>query len=113
MKQTRALRELCVRREQLLEMLVAERNRLRLASKATRHEIAGHVDYSLKRLKRVDRDLDQAVRNSPLWREKGALLQSVPGVGPVSCAALLGMLPELGGPNRGDPAALLGVAPYN
>jgi transposase len=111
--QTRALRELCVRRAELIEMLVAERNRLRMASKATRHEIAGHVDYLLKRLKRIDRDLDQAVRNSPLWRDKGALLQSVPGVGPVSCAVLLGMLPELGGLNRGESAALLGVAPYN
>jgi len=44
-EQTRALRELCVRRAELIEMLVAERNRLRMASKATRHEIAGHVDY--------------------------------------------------------------------
>ena len=68
--QTRALRELCVRREELIEMLVMERNRLRMASKATRHEIAGHVDYLLKRLHRMDRDLDQMVRNSPLWRER-------------------------------------------
>lgn len=112
-QQTRALRELCVRREELIEMLVAERNRLRMASKATRHEIAGHVDYLVKRLKRMDRDLDRAVRNSPLWRAKGELLTSVPGVGLVSCAALLGMLPELGGLNRGESAALLGVAPYN
>ena len=29
-EQTRALRELCVRREELIEMLIAERNRLRL-----------------------------------------------------------------------------------
>jgi transposase len=112
-EQTRALRELCVRREELIEMLVAERNRLRMASKATRHEIAGHVDYLLKRLKRMNRDLDQAVRNSPLWRAKGELLTSVPGVGPVSCAVLLAMMPELGDLNRGESGALLGAAPYN
>ena len=112
-EQTRALRELCVRREELIEMLVMERNRLRMASKATRHEIAGHVDYLLKRLHRMDRDLDQMVRNSPLWREKGALLTSVPGVGPVSRAVLLGLMPELGHLNRGESGALLGVAPYN
>jgi transposase len=111
--QTRALRALCVRREELIEMLGAERNRLRLADPATRQEIAGHVDYLLKRLKRIDRGLDQAVRNSPLWREKGALLTSVPGVGRVSRAVLLGLLPELGRLNRGESAALLGVAPYN
>ncbi len=112
-QQTRALRTLCVRREELIEMLGAERNRLRLADPATRHEIAAHVDYLLKRLKRIDRDLDQAVRNSPLWREKGELLTSVPGVGRVSRAVLLGLLPELGRLNRGESAALLGVAPYN
>ena len=67
-------------------MLVMERNRLRMASKATRQEIAGHVDLLLKRLHRMNRDLDQMVRNSPLWREKGELLTSVPGVGPVSRA---------------------------
>jgi transposase len=112
-EQTRALRELCVRRQELIEMLLAERNRLRLASPATRHEIAGHVDYLLKRVKQIDRDLDQAVRNSPLWRAKGELLTSVPGVGRVSRAVLLGLLPELGRLNRAEAAALLGVAPYN
>ncbi len=94
-------------------MLVMERNRLRMASKVTRQEIAGHVNYLSKRLKRMDRDLDQAVRNSPLWREKGELLTSVPGVGPVSRAVLLALLPELGRLNRGESAALLGVAPYS
>jgi transposase len=112
-EQTRALRELCVRRQELIEMLLAERNRLRLASPATRPEIAGHVDYLLKRIKQIDRDLDQAVRNSPLWRKKGELLTSVPGVGRVSRAVLLGLLPELGRLNRAEAAALLGVAPYN
>ena len=112
-EQTRALRELCVRRQELIEMLIAERNRLRLASPATRPEIAGHVDYLLKRIKQIDRDLDQAVRNSPLWRKKGELLTSVPGVGRVSRAVLLGLLPELGRLNRAESAALLGVAPYN
>ena len=112
-EQTRALRELCVRRQELIEMLIAERNRLRLASPATRPEIAGHVDYLLKRIKQIDRDLDQAVRNSPLWRKKGELLTSVPGVGRVSRAVLLGLLPELGRLNRAEAAALLGVAPYN
>ena len=112
-EETRALRELCVRRQELIEMLLAERNRLRLASPATRPEIAGHVDYLLKRIKQIDRDLDQAVRNSPLWRKKGELLTSVPGVGRVSRAVLLGLLPELGRLNRAESAALLGVAPYN
>jgi transposase len=52
------------------------------------------------------------VRNSTLW-EKYELLRSVPGVGPVLSIALLSDLPELGRLNRGEIAALAGVAPFN
>jgi transposase len=40
-------------------------------------------------------------------------LTSVPGVGPVLCAALLARLPELGRLNRAQAAKLVGVAPLN
>ena len=45
--------------------------------------------------------------------EKDALLQSVPGVGPVTSATMLGRMPELGQLNRQAIAALVGVAPVN
>jgi transposase len=47
-----------------------------------------------------------------LWRERAALLASVPGVGKVTVATLLGLLPELGQLDRRAIAALVGVAPY-
>ncbi len=112
-EQVRAIRELCLRREEIIEMLVAEEHRLTMASKAVRREIAGHVDYLKKRLKRMDHDLDQTARNSPLWKDRGELISSVPGVGRVLCAALLARLPELGRLNRAEVAALVGVAPFN
>jgi transposase len=112
-EQVRALRELCLRREEIVEMLVAEEQRLARASKALRRELAGHVDYLKKRLKRINDDLDRAVRNSPLWKERGELISSVPGVGRVLCATLLARLPELGRLNRAEVAALVGVAPFN
>jgi transposase len=111
-EQTRELKALLVRRAELVEMLVMEKNRLEHAPKRLRRELNGHIDYLTKRLKRLDHDLDQAVKSSPLWREKSALLTSVPGVGPVLCAALLGQLPELGRLNRGEVASLVGVAPF-
>ena len=48
-----------------------------------------------------------------MWREKDALLQSAPGVGPIVSATLLAELPELGTLNRREIAALVGVAPLN
>jgi transposase len=112
-EQTRALMELCNRRRQLLEMLTAERNRYGFASKSLRKEITPHISWLEKRVHRLDRELDQAVRNSPLWREKEDLLRSVPGVGKVLCLNLLAHLPELGALNRKQIAALVGVAPLN
>ncbi len=111
--QTRALKELCARREELLEMMGAERNRLEHASKALRRRIERHVDYLRKQLAQIEHDIDQAIKNSPLWSDQRALLRSVPGVGPVLCSALLARLPELGRLNRGEVAKLVGVAPLN
>ena len=112
-EQTRELRALCARRDDLLDMIGAEQNRLEHAPKRLHHEIRGHIDYLRKRLKHLDRDIDGVVRGSELWRQKDELLDSVPGVGPVLRAALLAWLPELGTLNRAEAAALVGVAPVN
>jgi transposase len=111
-EQTRALRDLWVRREHLIEMLVMEENRLEHASKALHRSLRAHIDYLRKQIKQADHDLDRAVRNSPMW-DKYELLSSVPGVGPVLSVALLADLPELGRLNRREIAALAGVAPFN
>jgi transposase len=111
--ETRELRALCARRDDLLEMLGAEENRLEHAPKRLQREIRGHIDYLRKRLKQLDHDIDRAVRGSELWRQKDRLLDSVPGVGPVLRSSLLAWLPELGRLNRREIAALAGVAPFN
>jgi transposase len=112
-EQTRELRALCARRDDLLDMIGAEQNRLEHAPKRLHRELRGHIDYLRKRLKHLDRDIDGAVRGSELWRQKDELLDSVPGVGPVLRASLLAWLPELGTLNRAEAAALVGVAPLN
>jgi transposase len=111
-EQSQALRGLWVRREQLIEMLVMEENRLEHASKALHRSLRAHIDYLRKQIKQSDDDLDREVRNSALW-DKYELLSSVPGVGRVLSVALLSDLPELGRLNRSEIAALAGVAPFN
>jgi len=112
-EQTRQLQALVTRRRELVEMLTAERNRLGSVPRELHREIRAHIRWLEARLKERDRDLDRALRNSPLWREREDLLRSVPGVGPVLCATLLAGLPELGRLNRREIAALVGVAPLN
>ncbi|HXJ95873.1 MAG TPA: transposase [Terriglobia bacterium] len=114
-EQNQELRALWVRREQLIEMLVMEENRLEHVppkAKVVAHNLRSHIDYLRKQIKQADDDLDRTVRNSQLW-EKYELLTSVPGVGPVLSIALLSDLPELGRLNRAEVAALAGVAPFN
>lgn len=107
------LRAVVTRRRQLTEMIVAETNRLSGASKAVRKRINAHLRWLETELKRADKDLDQSIRQSPIWRENEDLLRSVPGMGPVISRTLLAELPELGRLNRKQIAALVGVAPLN
>lgn len=101
------------RRRQLIDMRTAEQNRL---SQALSKRVALSIDALIKTLARelenLDKDLDETVQSSPLWREKEDLLQSIPGVGPVVSRTLLAQLPELGCASRQQIAALVGLAPY-
>lgn len=107
------LRALIARRRQITEMIVAERNRIANASNAVRNRIAAHIRWLEAELKRADKDLDQSIRQSPIWRENEDLLRSAPSIGPVISRTLLAELPELGQLNRKQIAALVGVAPLN
>ena len=87
-EQTRTLRALWLRREQLIEMLVMEQNRLEHAPETLQHRLRAHIDYLRKEIKQAEDDLDRTVRNSPLW-DRYEVLRSVPGVGPILSIALL------------------------
>lgn len=112
-EETEALNDLVIRRRQIVDMITAEKNRRALASKRVRRDIDVHIRWMEKRLQDINDDIDDWIQQSPLWRGKDKLLQSVIGVGPVLASTLLGALPELGTLNRKQIAALVGVAPFN
>src|SRR5262245_36597418 len=107
------LQALIARRRQIVEMIIAENNRISMSPRSVKEDIRQHITWLQRRLKQIDKDLNGAVRNSPIWREKDNLLKTVPGVGPVVSMTLLAHLPELGTLNRRQIAALVGVAPFN
>lgn len=110
---TRELAGLVARRRQLIEMLTAEKNRLRVATRKVRLNIEAHIRWLERELLDLDGGLGDVIRSSAVWRERDNLLRSVPGVGPVLSSVLLADLPELGRLNRKEIAALVGVAPLN
>ena len=110
---TQILNSLVARRHQVMNMLVAEKNRLGSAATAVRPRIEAHIVWLEQELKDLDQGLRQTVRRSPVWRKKDDLLRTVPGVGEQLSLTLLAYLPELGTLDRRQIAALVGVAPYN
>jgi len=108
---------LLTRRRQLLEMLGAERNRLGQVfgkgKRPVKKSLKAHISYLERELHLADTDLGDMVRESPAWRERDDLLQSVPGVGRVVSFTLLAELPELGRLSRRAIAKLVGVAPLS
>ena len=104
---TQLLAGLVARRRQIIQMMVAERQRQRrLVEKRLQKSIARLLKALEKELSWLDEDIDDAMRGSPAWREKEDLLASVPGVGPVIARTLIAELPELGTLGRKEIAAL-------
>jgi len=113
-EQTRQLQEHLTRRRQIVEMITAEKNRLlAVEHRGIRKQIRASIEWLEKQLNINEYDLDQSIKETPVWREKADLLKSVPGVGRVTVNTMLALLPELGTLTRRQIAALVGVAPFN
>ena len=111
--ETQALAALCQRRNQLLEMEQMEKNRLQRAPRANQKSIKAMLRFLRRQIEQVEKQIEQSIRNSPLWQAKRELLESMPAIGKVNSSTLLARLPELGQFTRQKICALVGVAPYD
>ncbi len=113
-KEALALDALLTRRRQLIEMRVAEQNRLGgPTSGPVQGSLEDHIKWLTAQVERVEKELAVAIEASPVWRAKDDLLQGIKGIGPAVSRTLLAALPELGKLTRQKIASLVGVAPKN
>jgi transposase len=113
-QQERALESIVSRRRQLLEMLTMERNRLgSTTDSATRASLELVIGFLERQVSDVDGQMRTLIRSDTEFKALDALLQSVPGVGPIVSATLLSSLPELSSASHSSLSALVGVAPMN
>ena len=105
------LQALVLRRCQLVQMLTAERQRMRLAHAAARSSIERVIEFLKQELD--DSEAEVAAHVQRHHAQLAQALVSVPGIGAASVAVLLAELPELGKLDRRRIAALVGVAPLN
>ena len=109
----REFRALCDRRAQIVTDRVRESNRLETCADK---EMTKHVKASLKRLKTMEKKLDQRIAaalkaDDDLQRKKKAMTE-LTGVGEKTAVVLLAHLPELGQLSRQQVAAVAGMAPH-
>ena len=110
---TRQLGDLVGRRSQIIAMIGAEQQRKkRCPNKRLLASIERLTAALQKELSDIDGQVREMIRSSDIWREKDALLESVPGVGRVISARLLADMPELGKLGRRQIASLAGLAPW-
>jgi transposase len=107
------LSDLMHRRQQLVEIQVAEKNRLTRASSTVRADIEDHLKQLEQRIEDLNEQIQHLGQQQADWQRKDQILQSVKGIGPVTAALCLVELPELGQLNEKQIARLVGVAPIN
>jgi transposase len=100
---------LVTRRRQLIEMRVAEGNRLQLAAARAARSIKSVIKTLDKQITEIDHEADRHLERH--FKDQYTLLESVKGVGPVTISTLMAALPELGRLQRRQIAALVGLAP--
>ena len=105
------LAALTTRRRQLVDMRVAEGNRLELAAPRAARSIRSVLKTLDKQLVDIDHDIDQHLDKH--FKEQRDLLDSVCGVGAVTIVTMTAMLPELGRFDRRSITKLVGVAPLS
>lgn len=108
-----ALAALVLRRRQLAQLILAERNRARRTDEPlVLASLEAHLGWLRQAVDELERVIEDRLATNPLWQERAGLLASVPGVGKVTVATLIGLLPELGELDRKAVASLVGVAPF-
>lgn len=108
------LRELESQRRHLGRLLVAEQNRrAQLTDKVLLRLSKRLLSQIQKQIAQIDLLLQQLIAQTPELCAKARKLTALAGVGPRTAALLLAQMPELGELNRGQAAALAGLAPFN
>lgn len=94
--QAQQLSDLVRRRQQLVEMQVAEKNRLSRASETVQLDIKAHIEEIQQRIETLNEQIQSLAQQQANWQRKNEILQSVKGIGKVSSALCLAELPEMG-----------------
>lgn len=113
-EETKALRALQERREDLKRMLEAETNRLEhIRNVHVLKSLKSSIKFLARMLDEIEAEIARLVESEAGMARKTELMCTVPGVGMVVAATLMAQMPELGTLPRTTVAALAGLAPFD
>lgn len=108
----KALKKLVNRRHQLIQNRTAEKNRLKMPCDEDSDSVSRHIAWLDDEIAELDKRIEEQIESDAQQATAAKLLTTPPGVGPVTAATLLALLPELGGLTGKQAAALVGLAPF-
>lgn len=111
-EELRGVDDLVTRRRQLLQMTTAEKNRMGTAALGLRPRIQVHIDWMEQEIAGIEEDLENKIKDNPVWQQKVVMYTSMPGIGPKTAFSLVAELPELGLLCGKKISALVGAAPF-
>ncbi|SOD66119.1 transposase [Alysiella filiformis DSM 16848] len=104
------LEALLNRRNQLVDMRTAEKNRLEQVHISQVKSVEQMIAHLTQLIDDLEKQIDD--HNQTHFGDKAQLIQKIKGVGTLTSATLLSMLPELGKVSHKKIASLVGVAPH-
>lgn len=106
------LYELVQRRNDLKQMLVAEKNRIQAPrANIIKSSCKAMIEALSIQITAVTKEINAVIEQDPVLKAKKIILKTVPGIGDITANDLLVLLPELGSLSRRKIASLAGLAP--
>jgi transposase len=113
-KEEAELKALSMRRADLQQIIVMEKNRLKHPQQEySKESISKHIDFMELEVEEIDKKAEQIITSNKTLNTNKVILESIPGVGKVTALALLSCMPEIGKIENNQIASLLGVAPFD
>lgn len=108
------LKDLVHRRQQIIEEIVREKNRLdKSFQEMIKDNILSHLKQLQQYMKEIEKLISELIQKVKILNHKAKIISSVPGVGVTTASVLLADLPELGNLKNKQIASLAGLAPMN
>ena len=109
--EVQALQTLVARRQQLLGIRTAEKNRLGGATRVLRESVLAVIAFLDEQIAKLDNDIDAHVEL--YFKEQNKNFETAKGVGQKTSRMVLAFMPELGAVAAPRAAKLAGLAPLN